>query len=189
MRRVAVLAAVGFASIAGAQEWRFELSEPVLSPGTPSTLVTLSIDHDPVDYAVAAAELTVRATEAGWSDLIGLLSLGDPPFGAHPGQMPGLISGGDVIGISIGQLARGWLPRPGRIDVWQGTFTVTDFTARDINLSTETRRFEVYVNPWPDITRAARTPIEGRGVIRVIPAPAGLALLGLGGFAPARRRR
>ena len=81
MKRTAVVAAVGFASIASAQEWRFELSEPVLSPAAPSTFVTLSIDHDPSDHAFAAANLSVHATEAGWSDLVALLSLGVPPYG------------------------------------------------------------------------------------------------------------
>jgi hypothetical protein len=191
MRRAVVLVSLAVGSIAGAQEWQFELSNPVLSPGSPSTFVTLSIDHEPADYAFAAAELSVSATEGGWSDLVGLLSLGAPPYGAHPGQNPGSIAGGDVTGIGIGQLSGSWSPRPGRIDVWRGTFTVTDFTARSIDLSTETARFEVYVKPFMAFgsRRASRVPIEGRGQIQIAPAPTGLALLALGGVAIAGRRR
>jgi hypothetical protein len=189
MKRAVVFSSLAVASIAGAQEWRFELSDPVLSPATASTFVTLSIDPGPADYAFAAANLKVNATEAGWSDLIALLSL-SPPFPPHQGQRPGTISGGEVTGVSIGQLAQfGWEPTPGRIDVWRGTFTATDFTPRDIGLSTETTRFDVYTAPPPSSAHAPRTPIEGRGEIVIVPAPAGLALLGVGGVALARRRR
>jgi hypothetical protein len=188
MNRAVVLVSLGIASVAGAQEWQFELSNPVLSPGTPSTLVTLSIDHEPADYAFAVANLSVRATEGGWSDLITLIMQG-PPYPS--GQRPGSISGGDVTGITVGQLAAfGWVPTPGRIDVWRGTFTATDFSGgRAVDLSTETTRFEVYTDPFPPTTREPRTPIEGRGQIQIVPAPAGLALVGLGGFALASRRR
>ena len=189
MKRAVVLVSLAVASIAGAQEWRFELSNPVLSPAAPSTTVTLSIDHDPADYAFSWSNLSVRATGGGWSDLIGLLGLGSPPLGGHPGQVPGVISGGDVTDIVVGQLAHfGWEPRPGRIDVWQATFTVTDFAARSIDLSTDTTRFEVWTF-FVFYVREPRTPIEGRGQIQVIPAPAGLALLGVGGAVFAGRRR
>lgn len=186
MSRFAWIGVLAAAPLAAAQTWEFELSEPVLIPATPSTTVTLSIDHHAADYAFAGANLSVRASEAGWSDLVALLSLGTPPFGGHPGQVPGVTSGGDVTGITLGQLAAfGWEPRPGRIDVWQATFTATDFTARSIDLSTDTTRFDVYTI----FGRAPRTPNEGRGQIQIVPAPAGLALLGLGGVAFAGRRR
>lgn len=189
MSRVAWIGVLAAAPVAAAQTWEFELSEPVLSPGSPSTTVTLSIDHHPADYAFAGANLRVSASEAGWSDLVALLSLGTPPLGGHPGQAPGVIAGGDVTGITVGQLAHfGWEPRPGRIDVWQATFTATDFTARSIDLSTDTTRFDVWT-VWVFLEREPRTPIEGRGQIAIVPAPAGVALLSLGGVALARRRR
>jgi hypothetical protein len=190
-KSLAILAAVGVASAASAQSWEFAVSEPVLSPGTPSTTVTLSVDHDPGDFAFAAANFDVHASEAGWSDLVAILSLGAPPSGGQPGQATGVISGGDVTGASVGQLAAfGWVPTPGRIDVWRGTFTATDFAAaRTVDLSTETTRFEAYTTLGPPAVREARTATEGSGQISIIPAPASLALLGLGGLAAARRRR
>jgi hypothetical protein len=187
MKRAVVPVSLAVGLTAGAQEWQFELSSPVLSPAERSTTVTLSIDHGPADYAFAAANLSVSATEPGWSDLVALIR---HPLGWSPVQHPGVISGSDVTGITVAQLsAFGWAPTPGRIEAWRATFTVTDFTARSIDVSTETSRFEVYINPRPDTTRAARTPIEGRGVIQVVPAPAGPALLGRGGAVLAGRRR
>lgn len=190
-KSLAILAAVGLASAAGAQSWEFSIDNPVLTgPGDDSTTVTLSIDQGPADYAVAGANFNVHASEAGWSDLVALLSLGSPPSGAQPGQNPGTISGGSVTDASIGQLAQfGWEPTPGRINVWEAKFTVTDFTARNIDLNTETTRFSVYTDPFPSTARRDIAATDGRGVIEVVPAPASLALLGLGGLAAARRRR
>jgi len=187
-KRLAILAG-GVASVASAQEWQFELSNPVLSPGSASTTVTASIDQGPGAFAVAAASLNIHSTEEGWSDLVALLSRWTPPV---PGQNPGTISGGSVTGIGAGQ-PLGWLPipgypRPGRIEVWQATFTVTDFTARRIELSTETSRLDVFLDDIT-FTRVIRTPAEGSAIIHIIPAPAGLVPLGLGGLALARRRR
>lgn len=102
-----------------------------------------------------------------------------------------MISGAGVTGISVGQFASfGWEPTPGRIDVWRATYTATDFsTHRIVELSTETSRFEVYTDPFPATARETRTPTEARARIEIIPAPASLALLGVGGLATARRRR
>jgi hypothetical protein len=150
MKSLAILAAGAMASAASGQEWRFELSNPVLSPDSPSTTVTA-------------------------------------PFGGHPGQDPGVIDGASVVGISVGQLLRGWEPRPGRINVWQATFTVTDFTPRQIDANTETDRFEVYLDRFG--AREPRIPIEGSAIIRVIPAPGVLAFFGAAGVFTVSRRR
>jgi len=192
-KSLAIIAAVAVASAASAQTWEFDLSSSELSPGSPTTTITASIDPGPGDFTVAAANFSVSATEAGWVDgsQVAIPSTRVP---AVPGQNPGVVAGADVTGISIGQLGLvfGFTAEPGRIDAWRADFTATDFAVeRTVDLSTTTTRMDVYVGPdpggaWP---RESRSPTEGRGSFRIVPAPASLALLGLGGLAAARRRR
>lgn len=186
MRCAFALAAVGAGSLASAQEWRFELSNPVLSPGNPSTTITASIDPGPGAWALSRANFDVHATEPGWSDPTPLLAM--------PGQAGGALSGPTVTGISVSQFpdfAGRWppgYPKLGRVEVWQATFTVSDFAARQIEVNTDTRSLLVYLDP---IARAERTPTEAVARIKVVPAPgvAALALVGLGLAAVTRRRR
>lgn len=184
-------AAFGLAGAASAQEWQFELSNPVLSAAAPSTTVMLSIDPGPADYAVAGVNFNVHASEPGWSDPESLFERG---VVWDPLPSSGEIIGASVIGIWSGQLPPqlGFIPKTGRVDMWRAMFTLTDFTARHIDLSTETTRLEVYTVdpatlPIPEIRPV--TAIEGAASIRVVPAPTGLALLGLGWLAAARRQR
>jgi hypothetical protein len=185
---LAAIIALAAAPAVLAQTWEFELDNRALTPARPSTTVIASIDPGPGADAVAGANIGVHATEEGWSDLVALLSLRTPRM---PGQNPGEISGASVIGISVGQLITGFMPTPGRIEVWQATLTVTDFAPRQIDLTTATTRLDVYLDlsVLPVPMRETRTPIEGRTMIQVVPAPAGLALLGLGGVVFAGRRR
>lgn len=192
-RAIAPIAITIAAPAAVAQSWEFELSRPVLQPGAASTEVVLTLDPGPGAYAVAGVNFDVHASEAGWSGL-NLRIPYSAGGGPDPGGVPGSITGPSVIGASARQLPPqlGFTPDPGRIEIWGATFTVTDFTARTVDLSTETSRLEVYtVDPGtvtiPLIHRV--TPVEGAGAVQVIPAPAALALLGVGGLAAARRRR
>jgi hypothetical protein len=184
---LATLATVGLASAAGAQgspgSWEFAIDNPLLTPTDPSAQITLSIEPPVGDYAIAGVGWDVHADMGDWSDQTMLI--------AHPGQTPGAISGSSVTGIVAGQLALfGFSPEPGRIEVWRATFSVTDFTFREINFSTETNRFVVYpTEAGLPASEPRDLPTEGRAAIRVIPTPAGLALLGLGALAAARRRR
>ena len=184
MKHALVLAALGVAPLANAQEWRFELSNPVLSPANPSTTVTLAADPG-ADWAFRGASLSVHATDVGWSDPTSPL----PP----PAQAPGVVSGGSVIGIAVHQHSEfgPWEPTPGVIDVWQATFTATDFALRTIDVGAETLRFEVYVAPWPSGSVESRLSelTEGAVAIRVVPALGTLAPMSLLGLAAVRRRR
>jgi hypothetical protein len=176
------LAVAAVASAASAQEWRFELSNPVLSPGSPSTTVTLSVAPTPGDFAFGNAELAVHADEPGWSGVEALIR--------QPGQSPGMIMDHSVTEIRLAQgVGFSFPPEPGRIDAWRATYTVTDFTRRQVDLSTETSRFEVIVDLFFPYPREPRVPIEGSAIIRVIPAPGASALLGCGVVVAVRRRR
>jgi hypothetical protein len=183
-------AAVSAASAQGG--WEFRLSADTLTPQEPSVTITLAVSFPAADFAFAGANWNVHATEPGWSDLE-RLPLQIPPtlFPCDP-SCDGIVAGGDVTGISHGQLyAFGFIPDPSNpIALWRATFTVTDFsTAREIVLSTTTTRFEVYIEDLgPGSPRASRTPDEGRAIMRVIPAPAPLALLGIAAFVATCRR-
>lgn len=187
-RSIAAFAVMIASPLAWGQSWEFRLTRPVLAPGAASTEVILSLDPGPGAYAVAGVGFHVHATEPGWSDQHSRIprSASPPPDPLPPGQ----ISGSSILGISLGQLTPlfGFTPIPGRLDMWGATFTVTDFTARQIDLSTETLRLSVYLD---DITwdREDRTPIEGAAQITVVPAPGSAALLGVGAAAGLRRRR
>jgi len=180
--------AAAISSPAHAQSWEFRFSEPVLSRETPSTTVTLRASFPRADWAFAGAWLDVHASEPAWSEPKALIDW-------SPGQMPGMVTpdGRGVTDVSVGQLwtfARG-PDAANPIAVWQATFTATDFsTAREILFSTATERFLVYIDPTGMIrTPEPRTPIDIEAAIRVIPAPAPVALLALAGIAATTRRR
>lgn len=188
-RSTAAITAVAAAATATGQSWDFELSNPVLTPASPSTRITLIVDPGPGDYALAAARLDVHASEAGWTgDQRSLIPwpVTDPPS-------PGTVMGSSVEDVTLIQLPPdlGFSPIPGRFAAWTSTFLVTDFsTPRAVDFLTDTFRMDVYeepfVAPWPRRTVEVR---EGEGSITVIPAPGGGVLLSLGAGAMLRRRR
>ena len=102
-------------------------------------------------------------------------------------------AGSSVGGIVVGQLnfppGMIFADPSNPIDVWKSDFAPADVTTvRTIDLSTSTGQFAIYPERDSSVSET-RTPTEGAGAIEVIPAPASLALLGLGGLAAARRRR
>lgn len=186
MRSPAILAAVGMATAASAQSdgWIFEFDQAELSPANPTAWATLSATFPAADYAFAGARLSVSAGESGWGLLETIIPRSPPPS-------PPVVIGGDITGIIVGQVH---FPPPILADpsnpvaVWRGEFTVTDFAPRDIEFTTDTGDFRVYPDPESPASRVG-TPVEALESIRVVPAPASLALLGLGGLAAVRRRR
>lgn len=187
-KSLAIIAAVGVASAASAQSVEIDPGASTVAPGEAVTL-TVYADQGPADYAVAGFNFDVNASGGEWANNKTLI----PASAAPPVALnPGTISGSSVTGISIGQLAPqlGFTPDPGRIAVWSADFS--SGVEGNFDISTETSRFEVYsvdpgTVPIPEIR--AVTPTEGSARVEVIPAPASLALLGLGGLAAARRRR
>jgi hypothetical protein len=189
--RLAAAIALACAGAARAEGWEFRLSSDTITPASPSITVTLAAGFPATDFAFAAANWNAHASETGWS-APELLPLQIPPTLFPCTTCGGIIDGPDVRSISHGQLyGFGFLPDPANpIPVWKATFTVTDFTPREIDLSTTTTRFEVYVEDLgPGSPREPRIVAEGRATIHVIPAPAPLALLGLGAATVVARRR
>ena len=187
----ALVAVAGVAAAASAQSVDIAVSETTIGPGE-STVVTLSAGYGAGDYAVAGIETNFISSVGsdGWSDV----ALIAPMDG--PGTSAGAPSGTGVDGILAGQLnfppAGIYADDSNPIAFWTATYTapadVPD--AFTVDLSTDTARFDVYVARDSSASESRLGSLaEGAGAINVIPAPASLALLGLGGLAAARRRR
>lgn len=159
----------------------------VVSPGTPSTTVEV--------YAVWDSDAYYAFNNATWNltgDGTGAFS-GPASAFTDPGQVGGTPTGGDVLGITTGQLH---MPMGGifadtsnPIRIWSATWSTTDFTPRTVDLFTETDLYNLFSDDTGASWNVTPTVFEAEGQIRVIPAPASLALLGLGGLAALRRRR
>lgn len=183
-------AALGLAAMASAtvQPNTYDIRvSNVVSPSQPSATVEVWADWDSdLFYAFAAAEWNLRG------DATGAFS-GPASAFTDPGQDDGTISGGDVIDIVTGQLqfpaGSIFADTSDPILIWTGTWSTTDFTTRTVDLSTETARYSLYLDDTGLSSDVTATVLEGAGQIEVIPAPASLALLGLGGLAAVRRRR
>ena len=187
----ALVAVAGVAAAASAQSVDIAVSETTIGPGE-STVVTLSAGYGAGDYAVAGIETNFISSVGsdGWSDV----ALIAPMDG--PGTSAGAPSGTGVDGILAGQLnfppAGIYADDSNPIAFWTATYTapadVPD--AFTVDLSTDTARFDVYVARDSSASESRLGSLtEGSGAITVVPAPASLALLGLGGLAAARRRR
>ena len=185
-KSIAILVVAGLAASATAQSEGYEFKvDGALSPSNPSVNVTLAATFPAADYAFAGARLDVIASEAGWGTPE-LILMG-------PGTTAGTVAGASVEGIIVGQLnfppGMIFADPSNPIDVWKSDFAPADVTTvRTIDLSTSTGQFAIYPERDSSVSET-RTPTEGAGAIEVIPAPASLALLGLGGLAAARRRR
>lgn len=159
----------------------------VVSPSMTSTTVEV--------YAQWDADLYYAFQDANWNlvgDTTGGFSGPASAFVA-PGQVGGTPTAGDVMGIVTGQLH---VPMGGvfadtsdPILIWTGTWSTTDFTPRIVDLFTETDEYRLFSDDTGAFWDVTPTVLEAAGQIQVIPAPASIALLGLGGLATLRRRR
>ena len=191
MKTAAIFAVAGVAAAAAAQSINIDVANPTLNPGE-STMVTLTAGFDAADYAMAgiATNFVASMGSDGWSDLAVIAPMNGP------GTSAGAASATGVDGIIAGQLnfpaAMIFADDTNPIAFWSATYTapaVVDdpFT---VDLSTRTTKFDVYLNRDSSLSESRLGSLsEGQGAINVVPAPASLALLGLGGLAAARRRR
>lgn len=181
------LAAILVTDASGAQPgWDITVLGPAVSPSQPSVTVRISARFDdPPDYAFAHGELDVVSAEGDWS---------------APRLLPGRTSGYGEPGIPAGPAVReivaGQFNIPNvfyanaanPLDVWEATWTTSDFRPREVNLSTLTTRFEVFfLRNNPDRQTRLGQLTEGYAFISVVPAPPALFLAGLGLIL--RRRR
>ncbi|MEO1007096.1 MAG: PEP-CTERM sorting domain-containing protein [Planctomycetota bacterium] len=190
-KAVALVAVSGIAAAASAQSVVIDVANPTLGPGE-STVVTLSAGFGGTDFAIAGigTDFVSSVGSTGWSDL----ALIAPMDG--PGTSAGAPSATGVDGIIAGQLnfppAGIYADPTNPIAFWQATYTAPAVVddAFTVDLSTATDRFDVYIDMGAATSESRLGDlVEGSGAISVVPAPASLALLGLGGLAAARRRR
>lgn len=167
----------------------FDIENDRLLPGQ-STTVTMAAGWDGPWYLMCCVEtdLMISTGDAGWSDL----ALIQPMAG--PGTTPGTLGATGVEGILAGQLnfPPGIPdPQPNPLPFWQATYTApADAGAPfDVELTTETSMFEVYVERGTAETRSLMDVLtEGQATIHVVPAPAS-ALVLIGVACSGRRRR
>ncbi len=175
----------GLCASAPAQtQWFMELDRPWVTPANPTVTIRLSAGFPPQYLAFAAGRFDLHATEPGWSNGAVLLA---------PPSNPGVISGPSITGITGGQvhfppivIADPTNPLP----LYELQWTATEFSRRTIEFDTLTSQYVVYtINQFPTSKDLVRELTEGHGQVRVVPAPAGAAILGLAAIVGMRRRR
>lgn len=181
-----VVLAAGFARAQEPGEVIIEIDRPVLMPGEAATVRMLAGFDSTVDFAMAGLLTDLLADAGGidvdlaWSDVVLV-----PPMNG-PGTSTGVPVDGGFVGILAGQfnfpLSTGYADPMNPIAFWEATFTAPlDAVAFEVDLSTRTMRFDVYVDRMSSISESRLDGLtEGTGRITVVPAPAGgLVLFGL----------
>ncbi|MFI4881929.1 MAG: PEP-CTERM sorting domain-containing protein [Phycisphaerales bacterium JB064] len=211
MKRTMTLLAIAAASPVALGQlygWEISVDDPTLGPlgsGFPqSTTITVSAKFDDsVDFAfatglfdlVAADPLGPGVAGVNWT-ANGLLT----PFD-FSGTSDGVLTGTGAMGVQPGQLHAPFAGSIGvsanPVAVWTIDYTATDFSLdRVIPLDTVTdpgsKGFWVYSSAAGSGSRQidVGSLMEGAGMIRVVPAPATLGLMGLAlvGISVRRRR-
>lgn len=190
---VSIVGVFGVAAVVlGQSEVYFEIADDTLLPGE-STSLTLWAAFPRSDHSLAGILTSVHSSTGaeGLSDLRLIPTLDGP------GTTAGMLTPAGVEGIIAGQLMfpvcgiGGCPPSINPVAFWEATYTAPlDASPMDIELSTLTTRFDVY--PEVLVTRSESRLdglIEGSATIRVVPAPAGMAVFGVGAMLVVRRRR
>lgn len=165
------------------------VGDDTLMPGE-STTIRMEAYFDPRDYAMAGVATSLLSS-AGAQGL-GDLRLVRPMDG--PGTSEGTINDRGVNLILAGQLnglAGIYADGSNPIAFWEATYTAPSDVAAplDVGLMTETIRFDVYFElSSPESESRLDDFAEGQATIRVVPAPAGVVVLG-GLLLTVRRRR
>ncbi|MEQ8316102.1 MAG: hypothetical protein RIE77_09525 [Phycisphaerales bacterium] len=170
-----------------------EIDQPVLAPGE-STTVRLLAGWGGPDFAMAGVATSLLADAGGrdvaasWSDWALIAPMDGP--GTSEGEAIGNGFGGIIAGQLNFPVAGIYSePDPNPMPFWEVTFTApTDLGAFEVDLSTDTERFDVYIARFSALSESRLDGLtEGAGTIVVVPAPAGgVVLLGLIAL---RRRR
>lgn len=179
------------AAISAAQaEVRITSDKSELLPGE-STVVTLSAAFPISEFAFCCifTDLMSSTGSTGWSDF------GISSRLRAPGSSAGTPTGMGIEGILAGQAyfpgGGLWPDVSNPIIFWQATYTApSDVTMPfDLRLPTQTLRFETYISVEESTWRSHIDGlIEGETTIHVVPAPASLALVLVGGALVNRRR-
>lgn len=176
------------AALADGERLYFEISND-LSPSQPTAVVTLWTEFDPADYCFGATHTGVHASDGLWSDpMLEPLMMA---AGTDPGTVsPDGLSVEDVIPGQFHWPRHGYGDPSNPIALWHAEITVTDFTARDIELSTLTARYIVYPEREGLVGRSAIDDLtEASAMVIVVPAPGVVVGFGMLLMIPSGRRR
>jgi hypothetical protein len=194
MKLASLIAVAGIAAAASAQNtitYSWSVSDTgnadgVIEPGE-AALLTLSATMAPTPPVGFAGSIYDIIGGANWTTgtLSNLLNKVDTLATG-----PGTLNGNDIMGIEAFQLPPFFNPNfnaANPIAIYSLTWTPADYTARVVGVTDANHlNNDVYVDTFGG--SASYTGIAGAGSFNVVPAPASLALLGLGGLVARRRR-
>jgi hypothetical protein len=189
LRRVVTLALLASAGAASAETGlSFHVSNTI-SPNHPSATVEVWAHIEDVSYAFAAVQFDALAAvdPGGFSDPFAILHT----LGTFNGDVQ---PGGDLITHCLpGQIqapvGEWFADTTNPILIWRATWSTDDFNAREVDISTFTHRFAVYLDYNGNNVLVDET-LDAEGVVKVVPGPAVAALFtACGAFAGTRRRR
>ena len=159
----------------------------IFDPGDTATItIWAAFDENLYAFAGSALDVNTEDPNGSWTDVGVDLS--------GPGSQDGVPVGGDVTDIIASQLH---FPPGGifadtanPIMAWHGTFSTTDLSYRNVELSTLTHTFNVYTDETGMVDSFLDSLTEGAAYISVGgPTPGSAATLALGSLVIARRRR
>ena len=189
MKLASLIAVAGIAAAASAQTitYSWTVSDTELSPGE-SAVLTLWATMDPMPavgfagsiYDIMGGANWDTGTISGATNLVDSLATGPGTFEAN----------NDITGIEAFQLPPFFNPSydaSNPIALYELTWTPNDYTARTVDVGDANHQNnDVYVDTFG--TSVSYDGVTGSARFNVVPAPASMALLGLGGLVARRRR-
>jgi MYXO-CTERM domain-containing protein len=195
MKLASLIAVAGIAAVASAQTMTYSWSvsdtgngDGMIEPGE-SALLTLSASMDPAPAVGFAGSIYDILGTSNWAtgsvdsyeNLVDSLATG-----------PGTLGGNnDITGIEAFQLPPFFNAEyngDNPIALYAITWTPADYTARTVAVADANHQNnDVYTDDFG--TSEGYDGVDGAASFQVVPAPASMALLGLGGLVATRRRR
>lgn len=194
--KTGIAAFVAFAGLAAAANGQYSLSFSFpngnVYDGNANVEVELYAHFASTDYSFAGWGGSVNGDPTGEFSNMALVLKNSATNEFWPGQNSGTSAGGNVTGITAGQLQFSGLFNSATgnpLLIWKGEWSTSDLSERTVDLSTSSIRYETFVNSAGVSVSHLLELDNASGQIEVVPAPASLALLGLGGLVAGRRRR
>jgi hypothetical protein len=210
-RLFAVLAVAGIAAAANAQDTTITYTikwdnASINNGGTNTGAVYAEITPgigSAVKWTTAPGKGQAGTIEAFASSVFDTLNLLNGSNGAlswtvpaalNVAGIPGSANGGGIAGTNAGQVGKTLNPNPvldNPIKLLDLSWTDTTGGTYDVNYGIKSASGKMFLNigiaNW--VGHNATFRVDGQGGFSVVPAPASMALLGLGGLVAARRRR